>query len=318
MSRWWRAYDEAVDDPKLILLSDKAHRAWFNLMCIASLHGGVLPDIKIVAVKLRVSVQRAAASITELVQAGLFDLREDGKFEPHNWELRQFKSDVTDPTAAERMRNYRNRRRNSGVTVTVPREQNTETEAEKKKDTSLRSDDWPTDFGDQFWQAYPRKTEKLAAMKGLSKVRNSGLVTFADLIAGVRRYAKAVSSNDPQYTKQPTVWLNKGCWADETMPGESKNGHRSGNPRASGHDALLAVATGKARELDRDDAVAGPDAEAGFAFGDGADGPGPQGSSGAAGSDQHDYYWPESDCQGVREGEIIPPDQNVVGLSWRR
>ncbi len=51
MSRWWRAYDEAVDDPKLIMLGDKTHRAWFNLMCVASLNGGVLPDIKVVAAR---------------------------------------------------------------------------------------------------------------------------------------------------------------------------------------------------------------------------------------------------------------------------
>src|ERR1700759_996963 len=109
MSRWWRAYDEAVDDPKLILLSDRAHRAWFNLMCIASLHGGSLPDIKVVAVKLRVTTQRAAAAIAELVQAGLFDRRDDGSFEPHNWNARQYKSDVTDPTNATRQKRYRDR-----------------------------------------------------------------------------------------------------------------------------------------------------------------------------------------------------------------
>ncbi len=143
MSRWWRAYDEAVDDPKLILLSDKAHRAWFNLMCIASLHDGILPDIKITAVKLRLTPQRAAAVLTELVHAGLIDRRDDGAFEPHNWSGRQYRSDVTDPTAAERMQRYRERKRNGGrndrndiVTVTPPREQNTETDT----DSSLRSE----------------------------------------------------------------------------------------------------------------------------------------------------------------------------------
>jgi len=134
VSRWWRAYDEAVDDPKLILLGDKAHRAWFNLMCVASLHEGVLPDIKIVAVKLRLPPQRAAAALAELVAAGLFDRREDGRFEPHNWNGRQYKSDVTDPTNATRQQRYRDRHRvtentvTEGVTVTPPREQNTEAE----------------------------------------------------------------------------------------------------------------------------------------------------------------------------------------------
>lgn len=111
MSRWWRAYDEAVDDPKLILLSDKAHRAWFNLMCIASANGGILPNIKVIAVKLRVSTQRAAAAITELVSAGLLDKRDDGGFEPHNWAGRQFISD----SSAERVKRHREKRAAAGL-----------------------------------------------------------------------------------------------------------------------------------------------------------------------------------------------------------
>lgn len=104
----------------------------------------------------------------------------------------------------------------------------TEGETEKSRaDISLRStDDWPEDFGDLFWQAYPRKTEKLAAMKKLAGVRKSGLVTFVDLMAGVQRYA--ATKPEPQFTKHPTTWLNAGCWADEVQTGGG-NGSRSHN-----------------------------------------------------------------------------------------
>jgi hypothetical protein len=108
----------------------------------------------------------------------------------------------------------------------------TEGETEQRRgEISLRStDDWPTDFGDQFWQAYPRKTEKLAAMKKLASVRKSGVVTFVDLMAGVQRYAAA--RTEPKFTKQPTTWLNAGCWADETQPAGAV-----GNGRRTVHDA---------------------------------------------------------------------------------
>ena len=141
MSRWWRAYDEAVDHPKLGTLSDKLHRAWFNLMCIASANGGVLPAINAVAFKLRVAEHKATELITALVSAGLFDLRADGRFEPHNWNSRQYKSDVTDPTNAKRQKRYRDRHRvtengvTETVTVTPPRVQRQNTET----DSSLRS-----------------------------------------------------------------------------------------------------------------------------------------------------------------------------------
>ncbi|WP_316232384.1 hypothetical protein, partial [Bradyrhizobium sp. SZCCHNR1051] len=123
MSWWWRAYNEAVDDPKLILLSDKAHRAWFNLMCVASAYGGALPDIKVVAVKLRITPPQAAAIIAELVQAELIDRMEDGRMQPHNWSSRQYKSDVS----TERVKRFRNSKRN--VSETPPE---SESETEKK------------------------------------------------------------------------------------------------------------------------------------------------------------------------------------------
>lgn len=144
MSRWWRAYDEAVDDPKLGTLSDRLHRAWFNLMCIASANGGVLPAIGAVAFKLRVNDHRAAELITALVVAGLFDKRDDGAFEPHNWTGRQFRSDVTDPTNSDRQKRYRDRQRVTAntvtetVTVTPPRDREQNTEAETERG-SLRS-----------------------------------------------------------------------------------------------------------------------------------------------------------------------------------
>jgi len=117
----------------------------------------------------------------------------------------------------------------------------TEGETEQsREDISLRSnDDWPADHGDQFWQAYPRKTEKLAAMKKLASIRKSGVVTFADLMAGVKRYA--ASKPDPQYTKHPTTWLNAGCWADETQPGATNgNGNRGAQQHRSASSDFFA------------------------------------------------------------------------------
>jgi hypothetical protein len=111
LSRWWRAYDEAVDDPKLIMLSDKAHRAWFNLMCVASAYKGTLPEIKVIAIKLRVTPQQASAVIAELVAAELIDRREDGKFEPHNWNGRQYRTDKLDSSNAIRQKRHREKTR---------------------------------------------------------------------------------------------------------------------------------------------------------------------------------------------------------------
>lgn len=108
---WWRAQNTCVDHAKLILLSDKAHRNWFNLNCIANANGGVLPDLQTIAVKLRVSESRAAAAISELVSKRLFDQREDRSFVPHDWNEWQFKTDLADMTNAERQKRHREKSR---------------------------------------------------------------------------------------------------------------------------------------------------------------------------------------------------------------
>lgn len=121
MSRWWRAYDEAVDDPKLLLLSDRAHRAWFNLMCLASIGGGRLPERKVMELKLRLAPAKLKVVLDELLAAGLLDQDEAG-FAPHNWNGRQYKSDVS----TERVKRFRNGQRNVSVTPPENRVQNTE------------------------------------------------------------------------------------------------------------------------------------------------------------------------------------------------
>lgn len=151
MSRWWRAYDDAVDNAKLLLLSDRAHRAWFNLLCLASANNGVLPAMEIICLKLRMNEKKAGEVIEELIARELLDEYETS-LRPHDWNERQFKSDVTDSTNAERQRRYRDRHRvtvntvTDTVTVTATRDrvQNTDTETEskkeKKEDAALRAD----------------------------------------------------------------------------------------------------------------------------------------------------------------------------------
>jgi hypothetical protein len=118
MSRWWRAYDDAVDNAKLILLTDRQHRTWFNLCCVNSANGGTLPALAVIAVKLRMAPEKARRAVAELAALGLVDDIGGGKMAMHNWDRRQFKTDVTDPTNAERQKRYRNRHRITENTVT--------------------------------------------------------------------------------------------------------------------------------------------------------------------------------------------------------
>ena len=101
----FRVYDDLVDDPKGQQLEPSLLEASINLWCLTSATNGVLPPIYEIAFKLRIKPQKARRVLDALKAAGLFEDDEKGTH-PHNWEGRQYKSDVEDPTAAERMRRY--------------------------------------------------------------------------------------------------------------------------------------------------------------------------------------------------------------------
>ena len=140
-SLWWRAENSSIDHPKLLKLSDAMHRAWYTLMCVASANDGALPPTEDIAARLRMNKVKVAEWITKLVAAELFD-NVDGVFVPHNWNRRQYKSDASDPTAAERMRRHRKKRRitvtpdddrnyRNGAVTALPPEANTETDSKQ-------------------------------------------------------------------------------------------------------------------------------------------------------------------------------------------
>jgi hypothetical protein len=77
-------------------------------------------------------------------------------------------------------------------------------------------------FEREWWPQYPagRRVEKIAAKKMAKAIiegrRSDGLkATPVELLAGVMRYAAAMTGKDPQYIKHPTTWLSRGCWTDE-------------------------------------------------------------------------------------------------------
>jgi len=214
--RWWRAYDEAVDDPKVQLLEPSLFKSWFNLMCLASLNGGVLPAIEHIAFKLHVPKLKAELIISALVAANLLEKREDGVIGPHNWSGRQYKSDVIDPTNAERQRRYRKRHAVTANTVTAKRPE-TETETETETDLDLdipqflrRDADWPKDYRELFWQAYPRKVGKGAAIRKLEAICKNGEIEFSRLLAAV----SSITASEEKFIPHPLTWLNQGRYLD--------------------------------------------------------------------------------------------------------
>jgi hypothetical protein len=157
VNHWWRAYNEAVNDPKLQLISDALFRAWFNLMCIASGNDGALPPIADLAFTLRMKPDKTATILTQLHRAGLLDKTETG-FTPHNWNGRQYKSDVS----TVRVKRFRNGKRNVSPTVS---ETPPETEDREQKDPEANASgaDAPVDHRRRLFN---EGLAKLSSMTG--------------------------------------------------------------------------------------------------------------------------------------------------------
>lgn len=151
MSRWFRMYNEALDDPKCQSLNGNDFKGWVNILLLACRHDGVLPMIDDVAFALRVNEATARKLIKTLTAQGLIDPSgtDDSVGAPHGWHNRQYKSDVS----TDRVKRFRNGKRNvsSGVAVTSPdTETDTETEYTKPNRDNLEGESTREDERNPF------------------------------------------------------------------------------------------------------------------------------------------------------------------------
>ncbi|MGM4987404.1 hypothetical protein [Tardiphaga sp. 841_E9_N1_2] len=232
MTRWLRLYDDTINDPKILKLPEATRWHWVALLCIASKNDGALPALDDIAIQLRVTPAKATEILSALVKAGLIDKLETG-FAPHNWNGRQYKSDVS----TDRVKRFRNGKRNVSETEEKrPQIQIQNTEAESKKEPRARALDWPEDFREQFWALYPNKVGKPKALSKLEGAMTRG-VRWLDLMDGLRRY---IQTKPPDRAwLNPETFLNQERWTDQPANVSANNG-KTGNIIAAS-DSLLDV-----------------------------------------------------------------------------
>lgn len=242
MTRWYRAYEGTVTDAKLgeVALVAKCSRsvaiaAWHAILeSAATVNDGGRFDVtaRRVAVILCEPVEIIDAVFSEMQQIGMIS----GSCVAA-WARRQFESD----SSTERSRRHRERAKASDATLqersATPPYTDTETDIsvlkEPHKTRERANDDWPADYRDQFWRAYPHRVGKSTALAKLDRIRKAGGVTFARLMDGLRAYI-ASKPPDRQWCN-PATWLNQGRWDDEPSIDDGKpvfSGQRaSGAPR---------------------------------------------------------------------------------------
>lgn len=208
--RWLRLYDDTINDPKVLKLPEAMRWHWIALLCVASKNEGVLPHLDDIAIQLRVTAAKAMEIISALVKAQLIDKAETG-FAPHNWNGRQYKSDVS----TDRVKRFRNGKRNVSETVSETvcsvSVSDTVSKTSKKEETS--------DFEfEDFWNLWPNKVGKPAALRAFVSARKrAGLDA---IVEGVFAYIRDKPPDRPWLN--PSTFLNQNRWEDQ--PAQVQNG----------------------------------------------------------------------------------------------
>ena len=192
MTRWFRFYHEALNDPKVQSLEPELFKHWVNLLCIASQHDGYLPEICNVSFLLRVTVSDVTCIIEALQGHGLIDVSSNqhaANYKMHGWDKRQYKSD----SSAERVRQHRKRKRN--VTVTPP---DTDTDTDNSihvgngvSDASLAESKigkYTSEF-EGFWSSFPetKGTSKKDAFGAWKKLSADDRKQAAEMVSAYRQ-----------------------------------------------------------------------------------------------------------------------------------
>ena len=100
---------------------------------------------------------------------------------------------------------------------------------------------------DEFWQTYPRRQGKGAAIKAYEKALRRADVE--EILAAAHRYATDPNRED-QFTAHPTTWLNQDRWLDDALPSRTpdRNGPMSASEKVAGWGAIAAQMTSEPQE----------------------------------------------------------------------
>ena len=80
---------------------------------------------------------------------------------------------------------------------------------------SKRSD-YPPEFA-AFWEAYPKKADKRAALKAWKAAKKRVLVSDTELVTAAQQYREDPNRDD-QFTKNAATWLNADAWLNGPLP----------------------------------------------------------------------------------------------------
>jgi hypothetical protein len=236
MKRWFRVYEDVLDDPKVQRLSGDLFKVLLNLWCLTSRNDGVLPPLDEIVFATRMDYASCDKALKELQKRGLVE-NHSGTLKPHNWNVRQFKNDVS----TNRVKRFRQRKRNGGETFhETPPERETETDTDTESEgrervaraTPPETFHWPKNFRKQFEKVYPVQRGMAAGLAALENVK--GKISFEFLIAAIRKY-EATKPPDREWLN-PKTYIEQERWNDK--PARTSGKHEPTSAEGAARRAL--------------------------------------------------------------------------------
>lgn len=209
-----------LDNPKIAPLVESQPRSvLLHLWCItySRQHGtdGIVP--------MRIAMRHACAAqcdLDVLLQNGLLVQVDELHAEVHDYLEHQDSaaslkkaSDLARRAAAARWSDpqddaERNADRNADRNAKERRG-----EERKKTRPANRSAATEPDRFEEFWAAYPRRSDKGHARTAYTKALKK--TDVETLILGAKKYAETTAGTEPKFIALPTTWLNGERWTDE-------------------------------------------------------------------------------------------------------
>jgi hypothetical protein len=154
----------------------------------------------------RDQIRTAIAELEEFGYLTREQSREDGKFSETIWRT----SDPTDLPLSENPTSD-----NSTTKNTITKEE------QIKNNERIYSD---SQF-EEFWNYYPKKVDKGAALRAFRKAAKNEDVTL--VIDGAKRYAEDPNLPEKQFIKNPATWLNAEAWNNGPLPARKKTDRKA-------------------------------------------------------------------------------------------
>jgi hypothetical protein len=156
------------------------------------------------------AIRSAVAELEEFGYLNRVQTREEGKFAETIWYTQ-------DPASPGDNSGPSGNPSSDYPTSDIPQVKNNINKNNNLRINTPKVKDFEAVF-DEFWNHYPRKTDKLAAKRALGKILNQSPELEALIIEGVKRLGADPNLPEARFIKHPATWLHAGGWENEPYP----------------------------------------------------------------------------------------------------